>query len=314
MLIVAACDTMGVASQVAPEGHDGQGRATALLVPFLGGGRASRRYRWTRHHQAMGHEHAMGDTLTRMVDEGRLDDLLGAVSLTDIGEAWCCYARRQGNDHEDPDWWAVEFWLSDGLAFEREEVARDGLLALVNTAPDDLLGRVGAGPLETFVSNDESRVRWIEEQAAHSDRFRRALANVWTWGTESDDVAARLERAARVRLARPTGWTGSQLCYRDVPIPLASPHGHDDGDDDGNDRRPYNHGDDDPKRVEQEASAEPLDPALLSSAVTRWQHGCGVYRRWSKRARSCPRSDDWLKVKTADWLAVHGPKRIDAER
>jgi ATP-dependent DNA ligase len=26
------------------------------------------------------------------------------------------------------------------------------------------------------------------------------------------------------------------------------------------------------------------------------------------------RSDDWLKLKTADWRAVHAPKRIDAGR
>ncbi|MBV9281193.1 MAG: hypothetical protein JOZ41_14015 [Chloroflexi bacterium] len=25
-----------------------------------------------------------------------------------------------------------------------------------------------------------------------------------------------------------------------------------------------------------------------------------------------PGSDDWLKLKSADWLAVHAPKRIDA--
>jgi Family of unknown function (DUF6869) len=156
----------------------------------------------------MSHGHAAARALTRLVDERRLDDLLEAASIADVAEAWCCYTERNANDHEDPDWWAVEFWLSDGLAFEREQVARDGILALVNAVPDDLLGHVGAGPLETFVTNDESRVRWIEEQAANSDRFRRALANVWTWGTESDDVAARLERAAGVRLARPTGWTG----------------------------------------------------------------------------------------------------------
>jgi hypothetical protein len=71
-----------------------------------------------------------------------------------------------------------------------------------------LLGYVGAGPLEIFVSNDESRIRWIEEQAARSPRFRRALGNVWTWGTESNEVAARMEAAAGVRLARPKGWTG----------------------------------------------------------------------------------------------------------
>src|ERR1700676_3200982 len=125
----------------------------------------------------MAHDHAPAKALARMVDGGELDDLLNALSLAEVAEAWSCYTQRNPDDFDAPDWWAIDFW--QGLAFERENVCRDGLFALVDTVPDELLGHVGAGPLETFVSNDESRVRWIEEQAAHSDRFRCALANVW---------------------------------------------------------------------------------------------------------------------------------------
>jgi hypothetical protein len=87
--------------------------------------------------------------------------------------------------------------------FRREEVARAGLLALVNTVGDELLGYVGAGPLENFIDASEERIQWIEKTAALSPRFRVALANVWVWGSEEDWVAERLERAAGVPLTRP---------------------------------------------------------------------------------------------------------------
>ncbi len=148
--------------------------------------------------------------LQRLVDRQAYRELLEKVSLADVAEAWVAYhspTHIKGAD-DDPYWWAVEFWLAGTGAWEDEDVVRAGLLALVDAAPNELLGHVGAGPLEVFVSNDESRIRWIEEQAARSPRFRRALANVWTWGTESNEVAARLERAAGVRLERPKGWTG----------------------------------------------------------------------------------------------------------
>ena len=136
-----------------------------------------------------------------------MTDPAGA-DLDDVANAWCRYHARTATGQklgvDDGDWWAVEFWLAGSEVWANEVVVREGLLALIDAATDDLLSYVGAGPLETFISADESRVRWIENQAARSVRFRKALANVWTWGTEPDDVAARLERAAGVPLARPT--------------------------------------------------------------------------------------------------------------
>jgi hypothetical protein len=135
--------------------------------------------------------------------------VLALVTLTDIAKAWLAYQTPEHvYEGGDPFWWAVEFWQNNSGVWANEETVRQGILALVDAAPDDLLGHVGAGPLEVFVSEDESRVRWIEEHAARSARFRRALANVRTWGNEPDEVAARLERAAGVPLARPRGWTG----------------------------------------------------------------------------------------------------------
>ena len=106
----------------------------------------------------------------------------------------------------DPHWWAVEFWwLVSGR--ERvaawEAVARDLLVRLIDHAPSDaVLQHIGAGPFEEFIRADENRVRWIEEQAAVSAKFRTALANVWIW-REPDWVFERIERAAGVPLARP---------------------------------------------------------------------------------------------------------------
>ena len=142
-----------------------------------------------------------------MTDRGRLEELLATVSVREIAEAWCCYHERRIRyehvaDH-DPDWWAVQFWLSNGLAFRQEGVARDGLLALIEAAPENLLAYVGAGPLMNFVEPDEGRISWIEGVAATSSRFRTALTAVAVW-QEEDWVVERLERAAGGRLYRPS--------------------------------------------------------------------------------------------------------------
>ena len=39
-----------------------------------------------------------------------------------------------------------------------------------------------------------------------------------------------------------------------------------------------------------------------------------VAKRTDSPYRPGVRSDDWLKLKTADWRAVHAPRRIDATR
>ena len=51
-------------------------------------------------------------------------------------------------------------------------------------------------------------VRWVEEQAARSKEFRKALGSVQVFGDLPDEVALRVERAAGSRLARPGDWTG----------------------------------------------------------------------------------------------------------
>ena len=100
------------------------------------------------------------------------------------------------------DWWAVEFWLVP--AFHEEDTLRAGLLALIASAEtSDDLAMVGAGPLEAFVCDDESRVRWLEREMETSPKLKAALSNTYCWGHLSDAVCARLERAAEARLPRP---------------------------------------------------------------------------------------------------------------
>ncbi len=71
----------------------------------------------------------------------------------------------------------------------------------METAPEDLLAYVGAGPLMNFVEPDEDRISWIEGVAATSAGFRTALTAVAVW-QEEDWVVERLERETG---ARPTG-------------------------------------------------------------------------------------------------------------
>ena len=141
-----------------------------------------------------------------MVDEGRLDDVLALVSLQDIAEAWSCFHERQRSNGwaaaADPDWWAVDFWVTSSHSSNAESVVRQGLLALVDTVPEELLAYVGAGPLMNCVGPDEDRIAWIESVAAKSSRFRAALTAVAVWHEEGW-VVERLERAAGAPLYRP---------------------------------------------------------------------------------------------------------------
>lgn len=143
--------------------------------------------------------------LLTLVEEERLDELLQDVSVYDIAEAWCRYSSAQqtsDRDDEHPDWWAVQLWMSRSW-WERRDLVRDGLLALLRCAHDSgVLSHFAAGPLEVFISERDDDLAWIEEQARTSETFRRALAQVWIWDLP-DGVVRRIERAARVPLPRP---------------------------------------------------------------------------------------------------------------
>ncbi len=142
--------------------------------------------------------------LQALVDEGAIDELLGIVSVDVVTETWLRYHATESHpddSDDDPDWWAVELWLSAEWWADEQRV-REGLLRLVEAADQEALSVVAAGPLEVFVSVDASRLHWIEQQAARSEKFRRALTQVWAWDLPAESFV-RLERAAGTPLPRP---------------------------------------------------------------------------------------------------------------
>lgn len=147
-----------------------------------------------------------GAQLEALIDEHKLDEVFAIATLHEIASAWNCYHRRDADTYLDDDWWAITFWLTGSPVWENEEVLREGLVALLHGVDDEFVGHVGAGPLEDFVADDESRLAWISEQASTSERFRRAIAVMYVWGVEPDSVAEHIERAAGVPLPRPKSW------------------------------------------------------------------------------------------------------------
>lgn len=141
--------------------------------------------------------------LQRLVDEERIDELLELVSVHDVARAYLEHSHRSDEvGDDDPRGWALDAWYT--LTWRRDDALyRRGLLALVDVAEDDDdFGLIGAGVLEDFISDDEATITWVEEQAARSERFRRALGNVWIWEL-SPATFDRVERAAGVPLAHP---------------------------------------------------------------------------------------------------------------
>ena len=142
---------------------------------------------------------ADSEQLSELALLGRLDELFALVSVEDAARAWCGYNSRPHHSdrerEEDADWWAVDLWFS--LAGKDEGRERQMLRLIADLAPDDdVLSALGAGPLEDFVTDDEDRLEWIETQAASSEKFRKALANVWARDYVAAENFARLERAA----------------------------------------------------------------------------------------------------------------------
>jgi hypothetical protein len=152
------------------------------------------------------HNSDMTDTerLEDLVEEHRYGELHREVSPSGIADAWLRYQRADADSADHPDWWAVSLWHSDAWLEHDEARVRAVVLALVASCEtDDDFDVLGAAVMEVLVDDDEDRLRWIEEQASASPAFRRSLANVHTWGSDPDHVAARVERAAGVPLARP---------------------------------------------------------------------------------------------------------------
>jgi hypothetical protein len=143
--------------------------------------------------------------LIELVDADDISGVLALASLDDVAAAWCRYAQKPSEDRDDtevePDWWAVVFFWARPL-FEDRELHRAALLKLIERADsDDVIGQVAAGPLENFMSNNESDLQWLEANAARNPKLRQAIAGVWIDLTPAN--MARLDRAAGTPLTRP---------------------------------------------------------------------------------------------------------------
>jgi hypothetical protein len=158
--------------------------------------------------------------LQELLDSFRVDQLLSLVTLEEIAQAWCRYQTRPhipGVEDEDPDWWAIEL-LMDSRFQSDEQRLRTTLDLLIERAPDDdVLGVAAAGPLEDFLSlPEENRLRWVEQRAVESDRFRQALQSVWVWNLPPD-AFARIEQAAGAPLTRPDETAVVEVVPGDLP-------------------------------------------------------------------------------------------------
>jgi hypothetical protein len=143
------------------------------------------------------------ERLQQLVDDEDIDAVLALVTVEQIAEAWCRYTEN-GSERSfgDPDWWAVELLMEPGVA-ARRDLHRRLLVALVDKAEGDVLAEVGAGPLESFVSDDEDDLTWLEAECSKRPAMRQALSNVWCALDVSSTTLIRLDEAAGAPLTRP---------------------------------------------------------------------------------------------------------------
>lgn len=106
--------------------------------------------------------------------------------------------HRYGAQNQEKDFWAWDR-VSDIIRGEDPAHAWELVLALVQTAPDDLLDYIGAEPLEELVNyHGAALVDVIVLEASHDPRFQDALARIWL---VQEDIPSDVLR----RLQEPTG-------------------------------------------------------------------------------------------------------------
>ena len=148
-------------------------------------------------------DHAKLARLARLSFECQFEELIREVTEDEVAQAWTRYQQRYPDvADDDPDWWAVDLWMSEE-SWADERRIRDGILRLVDLANSDAeLEFIGITAMEGwFFGEDPSRLEWVETHAAQSDRFRCTLGNLYL-NRETDDVRERVERAAAGPLPR----------------------------------------------------------------------------------------------------------------
>ncbi|MFT3853414.1 MAG: hypothetical protein QM733_11845 [Ilumatobacteraceae bacterium] len=147
--------------------------------------------------------------LEYFVDEDEIETLLTLVSIDAAAASLLAIYRAEQLDaprravatarHS----WAAELsmssmWLADPAR------RRAWLTSLVEQATSEWeLARIGAGPLEDFVSDDPDDLLWLQAQLRRSSGFRRVLAGAWIYGQVSPEAFERLEELVGQPLANP---------------------------------------------------------------------------------------------------------------
>ena len=146
------------------------------------------------------------DRLNDLCNRGELDELLALVPLDTVAVTWCRYTERSvaagadGVPDDDPDWWAINFFLSRAFSWHDGDLQRRGLLALVRaTVNERVLGCIGA-QLEDFVSDNEDDLLWLDNH--ENESLRIALRHVWADTYVTHATMERLDAAAGQPLAR----------------------------------------------------------------------------------------------------------------
>lgn len=106
---------------------------------------------------------------------------------------------RDSETASDPD--EDEPWPMDAvrmLVYFDPARAWTVLCRLIEAAPEDVVVRIGAGPLEEFLNRYGDRYVAEVEAASGNDNFVLALANVWlSRGELPPEVELRLHQASR---------------------------------------------------------------------------------------------------------------------
>ncbi|MFN8019950.1 MAG: hypothetical protein U0Q03_00350 [Acidimicrobiales bacterium] len=158
---------------------------------------------------AMLHELGLTETppdprvLDHFVRHDDIDSLLDLVTVADVAAAWLRDSRQTPDRYESSrDHWATTLWYSSAWQADHARPHATVMEMLQHAEPDDI-ARIGAGPLESLVTDDEAALTWVEEQARLSPKFRAALTHAWLWDQLSPDAFDRVERAAGAPLPHP---------------------------------------------------------------------------------------------------------------
>lgn len=131
-------------------------------------------------------------------------EVLQIATLDEIAEAWCTTVAQDEKDDEDPDFWAWSFFSMTGLFEGDRQLHRDAIEALLRRAGDDrdLLGAIGAGPLEDFLPQLEEDFRWLERLALELPGTRIAVGTMWVGDELTAWQMERLDQIADKPLTR----------------------------------------------------------------------------------------------------------------